>query len=177
MLSYFISQKSTKEIYSTKQLASLDNNAGERLGKLLSLFPIMYLSGGTCVALVMFGGETMKIFYGTVCGPACKVTNPLTTIEWYMVFTSFAVILAQLPNLNSIARISLIGSITAIGYCILIWVVSVFKERPVNISYEPTHIESDAARVCRVLNAIGMIAFAFRGHNLVLEIQVNMTFS
>ncbi|XP_021732277.1 uncharacterized protein LOC110699091 [Chenopodium quinoa] len=64
---------------------------GEKLGKLLSLFPIMYLSGGTCVALIMFGSGTIKIFYQTVCGPNCKEANPLTNVEWYMVFTSCAV--------------------------------------------------------------------------------------
>uniref|UniRef100_A0A803MXH8 Amino acid transporter transmembrane domain-containing protein n=1 Tax=Chenopodium quinoa TaxID=63459 RepID=A0A803MXH8_CHEQI len=54
---------------------------GEKLGKLLSLFPIMYLSGGTCVALIMFGSGTIKIFYQTVCGPNCKEANPLTNVE------------------------------------------------------------------------------------------------
>lgn len=136
---------------------------------MLSLFPVMYLSGGTCVALIMFGGGTIKIFFETLCGPTC---NPLTTIEWYMVFTSCAAIMAQLPNLNSIAWVSFVGSVTAVGYCTLIWVVSVCKDRPTSMSYGPTHVWFHADRVCEVLNAIGMIVLAFRGHNLVLEIQV-----
>ncbi|XP_021756134.1 lysine histidine transporter-like 8 [Chenopodium quinoa] len=147
---------------------------GEKLGKLLSLFPIMYLSGGTCVALIMFGSGTIKIFYQTVCMPNCNKANPLTTVEWYMVFTSCAVILAQLPNLNSISKVSFIGSLTSVGYCTLIWVISVCKDRPTSVSYGPTHVKSDVDRVCGVINAIGMIAFAFRGHNLVLEIQGTM---
>ncbi|GFS36026.1 transmembrane amino acid transporter family protein [Actinidia rufa] len=150
---------------------------GEKVGKLLVLFPTMYLSGGTCVALIMIGGETMKIlFYQIVCGTtsSCNI-NPLSTVEWYLVFTCSAVVLAQLPNLNSIAGVSLIGAITAVTYCTLIWTVSVIKGRPAEVAYgPPPEAKSDVARLSSVLNALGMIAFAFRGHNLVLEIQGTM---
>ncbi|XP_009795070.1 lysine histidine transporter-like 8 [Nicotiana tabacum] len=147
---------------------------GEKLGKILALFPTMYLSGGTCVTLIMIGGGTMKIFFQTICGSNhCHLTS-LSTIEWYIVFTVSAIILAQLPNLNSIAGISLVGSISAVTYCTLTWVVSVVKERPEDVSFETVENKSDLERVCSILNAIGMIAFAFRGHNLVLEIQGTM---
>ena len=131
----------------------------------------MYLSGGTCVTLIIIGGGTMKIFFQIVCGEACT-RSPLTTIEWYLVFTAIAILLAQLPNLNSIARVSLIGAITAIGYCALIWIVSVVKGRLAHVSYEPPSGQSEVTRIFCVWNALGIIAFAFRGHNLVLEIQV-----
>ena len=148
---------------------TINNDAGEKLGKLLSLFPIMYLSGGTCVALIMFGSGSLKKFYETLCGPT---SNPLSTVEWYMVFTSCAVLMAQLPNLNSLAFVSLIGSVSGVGYCSIIWVLSVCKDRPMNVSYGSSRAESEVFRVCEVVHAIGIIALAFRGHNLVLEIQV-----
>lgn len=146
---------------------------GEKRGKLLALFPIMYLSGGTCVILVMIGGGTLKTFFEIVCGASetCNVTR-LTTVEWYLVFICAAVVLAQLPNLNSIAGVSLIGAITAVSYCTIIWVVSVIKDRPVGVSYEPVTEISDVATIFSILNSLGIIAFAFRGHNLVLEVQV-----
>lgn len=149
---------------------------GEKLGKFLALFPIMYLSGGTCVTLIMIGGGTMKIFYEIVCG-VTGVVNPLSTIEWYLVFTGSAILVAQLPNLNSIAGISLIGALTAVSYCTLIWVVSITKHRPLPaVSYQPPEPKPNAAAatVFSVLNALGIITFAFRGHNLVLEIQVSL---
>ncbi|XP_059635230.1 lysine histidine transporter-like 8 [Cornus florida] len=144
---------------------------GEKLGKFLALFPTMYLSGGTCVALIMIGGGTMKTFYQVVCG-----TTTLTTTEWYLLFTCSAVVLAQLPNLNSIAGVSLIGAITAVSYCTLTWAVSVAKGRPMGVSYGPPPLEaqSQEARLFTILNGLGVIAFAFRGHNLVLEIQSTM---
>ena len=107
----------------------------------------------------------MKIFFQTICGATCDV-NPLTTLEWYVAFTCCSIVMAQLPNLNSIAGVSLIGAITAILYCTLIWVVSISKRKPI----EET---SDVERLFRIFNALGIIGFAFRGHNLVLEIQVN----
>lgn len=82
--------------------------------------------------------------------------------------------MSQLPNLNSIAGVSLIGAITAVTYCTLTWILSVSTARPLGVSYEPIRTKSDIGNICSVLNALGIIAFAFRGHNLVLEIQGTM---
>lgn len=144
---------------------------GERLGVWLALFPTVYLSAGTATALILIGGETMKLFFQIVCGPLCS-SNPLTTVEWYLVFTSLCIVLSQLPNLNSIAGLSLIGAVTAITYSTMVWVLSVSQQRPSKISYEPLPLPSFNASVFSALNALGIVAFAFRGHNLVLEIQV-----
>lgn len=134
----------------------------------------MYLSGGTCVTLIMIGGGTMKIFFQIVCGNTCSVKH-LSVVEWYVVFTCLAILLAQLPNLNSIAGVSLVGAITAISYCSLIWIVSITQGRPEGVSYDPPAANSEVARPFGIFNALGIIAFAFRGHNLVLEIQVRQT--
>ncbi|XP_076920035.1 lysine histidine transporter-like 8 [Bidens hawaiensis] len=145
---------------------------GERLGKLLALFPIIYLSAGTCVALIIIGGSTSKICFQVVCAAnECKAET-LTTVEWYLVFTCGAVLLYQLPNLNSIAGVSLVGAITALRYCTMIWTISLSEGRLPNVSYNPVRVGSDVSKVFDVLNALGIIAFAFRGHNLILEIQL-----
>lgn len=118
----------------------------------------------------------MKIFYKLICNG--NENQPLTTVEWYIVFTVSAVILAQLPNLNSIAGVSLIGAVTAVSYCTLTWVVSVIHERPRDVSYDPVMAgksDDQIGSICSILNALGIIAFAFRGHNLILEIQVGKT--
>ncbi|KAG0457005.1 hypothetical protein HPP92_022162 [Vanilla planifolia] len=146
---------------------------GNKLGKLLATFPITYLSAGTCSALIIVGGGSMKLFFNIVCGPTCEA-KPLTSVEWYLVFTCLAVILSQLPNLNSIAGVSLVGAVTAVSYCTIIWVVSVGHGRLPGVSYDPVSTTSATDRVLGILNAIGIIAFAFRGHNLVLEIQATM---
>uniref|UniRef100_A0A0E0FCA2 Amino acid transporter transmembrane domain-containing protein n=1 Tax=Oryza meridionalis TaxID=40149 RepID=A0A0E0FCA2_9ORYZ len=146
---------------------------GEKLGMWLSLFPTIYLSAGSATALILVGGETMKLFYQIVCGPICS-PSPISTIEWYLVFTSLAIVLSQLPNLNSIAGVSLIGGTTAITYCTMSWVLSVSQPRPPTVSYEPQAYTSLGSSLFSTLNALGIIAFAFRGHNLALEIQATM---
>eukprot|EP01018_Ginkgo_biloba_P039616 Gb_35853 [translate_table: standard] len=118
--------------------------AGERLGVWFALFPTVYLSAGTATALILIGGETMKLFFQI------------------------------LPNLNSIAGLSLIGAITAITYSTMVWGLSVSKPRPPGISYDTLKSKTDTATAFSILNALGIIAFAFRGHNLALEIQATM---
>lgn len=144
---------------------------GEKLGKVMTLIPTIYLSSGTCITLIMIGGATMKLFFTTIRG---EDYSPLSMIEWYLVFTCLAVVLTQLPNLNSMAGVSLIGAIASVSYCTVIWVVSLVEERPAGVSYDQPEEVSGVARVCDVLNALGIISFAFRGHNLVLEIQGTM---
>lgn len=145
---------------------------GEKPAKWLAFVPLLHLSGGTCATLVIVGGTSMKTFYQIMCGATCT-SQPLSTVEWYLVFTCAAVVLSQLPNLNSIAGVSLVGAITAVGYCTIIWAVSVAKGRLPGVSYDPVRTNNEGiVRAADVLNALGIIAFAFRGHNLTLEIQV-----
>ncbi|KAF8405113.1 hypothetical protein HHK36_010011 [Tetracentron sinense] len=161
----------TGETYYDYGVDGFLSSSGERLGVWLALFPTVYLSAGTATALILIGGETMKLFFQIVCGPLCS-SNPLSTVEWYLVFTSLCIVLSQLPNLNSIAGLSLIGAVTAITYSTMVWVLSVSQQRPPSISYQPLSSPSFSASVFSIMNALGIVAFAFRGHNLAMEIQV-----
>ncbi|KAL5214453.1 hypothetical protein ABZP36_003605 [Zizania latifolia] len=146
---------------------------GEKWGKILALLPVMYLSAGNCTALIIVGGSSMKLLFNIACGQVC-LARPLTTVEWYLVFVCVAVLLSQLPNLNSIAGVSLVGAAAAVAYCTMIWVVSVAKGRVPGVSYNPVKVTSEVDGAIGILNGLGIIAFAFRGHNLVLEIQATM---
>ncbi|GAV78853.1 Aa_trans domain-containing protein [Cephalotus follicularis] len=147
---------------------------GEKWSRCIALFPILYLSAGTCMALIIIGGNSSKQFYTILCGGTTCTSDPLTNAEWYLVFACGAVLLSQLPNLNSIAGVSLIGAITAVGYCTLIWVISVAKGTLPGVSYKPIQASTDIERAFDALSALGIVAFAFRGHNLILEIQATM---
>ncbi|KAA8535948.1 hypothetical protein F0562_028426 [Nyssa sinensis] len=150
---------------------------GAKMGKLLSIFPVMYLSGGTCVMLIITGGGTLELLSQTMYGDgSTHNAKILSGAEWFLVFTCLAIAVALFfHNLNSIAMVSLLGAITAVGYCTLIWVLSVTKGRPDGVSHDPSKTAtSHAARIRGILNAVGIIAIAFRGHNVVLEIQGTM---
>nr|GEW13466.1 lysine histidine transporter-like 8 [Tanacetum cinerariifolium] len=148
---------------------------GEKFGKIFTLFPVMYLSGGTCVLFIITGGQTMKLFYQLLCGD-CSSKHPLTTTEWFLVFICLAILVSLfLPNLHSVALVSFLGAIMAVGYCTILWVVFVAKGRVDDVVYDPSDaVTSEASRVRSILNALGIITVVFRGHNVVLEIQGTM---
>ncbi|TYH88792.1 hypothetical protein ES332_D01G212600v1 [Gossypium tomentosum] len=147
---------------------------GPKLGKLLAIFPVMYLSGGSCVMLIITAGSSMEQLFNIICeeGTMCGSMS-LSGTQWFLIFTCIALIIAQLfPNLNSIARVSLTGAITSIGYCTMIWALSISKGRPNDVSYGiPVADRTGMTGFGNILNAIGIIMLAFRGHNLILEIQ------
>nr|POF18103.1 lysine histidine transporter-like 8 [Quercus suber] len=149
---------------------------GPKLGNWFALFLVMYNSGGACIILIITGGGTLDILFKTICdGDAMCHAKSLTSIEWYLVFTCVALLITQLPNLNSIAWVSLIGATTAILYSTLIWVLSITKDRPVGLSYgQSDEVKSNMEKFSDVLNAFGIIAFAFKGHNVILKIQVRI---
>jgi uncharacterized membrane protein YeiH len=61
-------------------------------------------------------------------------------------------------------------------YCTMSWVLSVSQPRPPTVSYDPVTSNSFGISLFSTLNALGIIAFAFRGHNLALEIQVSVIY-
>ncbi|XP_031276063.1 lysine histidine transporter-like 8 [Pistacia vera] len=140
-----------------------------KVGKMVVWLSIMFLSGSTCLALIVIGGSTLTHFMHSICN-----IQALSTVELYLIFTCAVVIVSQLPNLNSLAYVSFVGAITAVGYCSFIWVVSVATGPIALVSYEPVRAGSQIEQMVSVVNALGNIAFAFRGHNLILEIQATM---
>ncbi|XP_030942078.1 lysine histidine transporter-like 7 [Quercus lobata] len=146
---------------------------GSKLGKFLAKFPLMYTSGGTCILLIINGGGILDLLFKTICEneATCHV-KPLSSTERFLVFTCMAILIAQLPNLNSMVKVSLIGATTAVGYCTLILVLSITKGRPTSISYDQSDaVKSNMKKFSDMLNALAIIALAFRGHNVILEIQ------
>lgn len=53
--------------------------SGEKLRKLLALFPTIYLSTGTCLAPTIMGRESMKIFFETAYSTQCNADLLTTT--------------------------------------------------------------------------------------------------
>lgn len=145
--------------------------AGAKLGLILTVPPVLQLTVGTCVSLTVIGGTALQLFYSTVC-TRCFYSDALTVTEWYLVFACLCMVVALLPNLNSISYVSLVGAIMAVAYCTLLWTISVNAGRPPGVTYARIVRKSDLATTFTVLVAIGNITFAFRGHNLIPEIQV-----
>ncbi|CAH9067521.1 unnamed protein product [Cuscuta europaea] len=152
---------------------------GQTAGKLTAIFPTMYLSGGACVLFIINGGGTLELFYKTMCGgvedPSCHGVGP-TGAEWFLVFICLAILVSIFfPNMNSLSSIAAIGSVTGVAYCTVLWTLSLSKGRPEGVVYDPPLVStSKVDRFRDIVNALTLISLAFRGHNLVLEIQGTM---
>ncbi|KAL2936941.1 Lysine histidine transporter-like 7 [Bienertia sinuspersici] len=147
---------------------------GPKLAKWLCMFPVLYLSGGTCTMLVISGGSTLKLLYEVICsGEGSHCLKNLSTTEWFVIFMCIAFILSQHPNLNSLFWVSVFGTVASILYVSLLWMTTVAKGRVKDVSYDPI-FEDLADNLTKFLNtfsAMEMIALSFRGHNLIVEIQ------
>lgn len=135
--------------------------------------------------IIITGGGTLKQLLKTLCDNDDHVHEQITCnahalsgAEWFLVFTCVAILIAQLPNLNSMAMVSLVGAVTSVTYCTLFWVLSVKNGRPNNVSYSSSlqsQEHTPVAKINDVLNAIGIIVLAFRGHNVLPEIQASIS--
>ncbi|XP_065867849.1 lysine histidine transporter-like 7 [Euphorbia lathyris] len=139
---------------------------GPKVGKIVAIFPVMYLSGGSCVITIITGGRIMELLFGLVSDKP----NSLSGTGWFFIFTCVAITLAHQPSLNSITAFSFVASITSIAYFTLIWVSTIPPNaKPSKVSHAP--LQHDMPTTALIFNALAILMLSFRGHNLVLEIQ------
>ncbi|CAM6092623.1 unnamed protein product [Calypogeia fissa] len=153
---------------------------------------VYMLTGGTAIwqfyQLLNCPPDISPVAVGA--GDQCCGTIGRTT--FIIFFALFQLVFAQLGNFNSIASLSLLASVTSLCYCTIAWADSLhlgksnhkgFSDPNINItvcptSYRMSHHRTDivphnswADQVFGVFSALGVIAFAYAGHNVVLEIQ------
>lgn len=170
-------EKWTREFTRVNSNASIVwSNVGERLGKWLAIFPILYLSSGACIIYIIIGGAVMKIFFHSMCGgdPGCTASAPNGAL-CFLGFACAAIFMAQFfPNLSSLGWVTVIGSIAALAYCSLLWIVPLARGRPNNdVETVPVLLTGSPIRIRDAVVGFELLLLAFRGHNLVLEIQVS----
>lgn len=65
------------------------------------------------------------------------------------------------------------AALMSLSYSTIAWVACVYRGRVEDVSYAYLH-ETPATTVFRVLNSLGVIGFAYAGHNVALEIQATI---
>ncbi|CAI9104812.1 OLC1v1003576C3 [Oldenlandia corymbosa var. corymbosa] len=150
---------------------------GPKLGKLLAVFPTMYLSGGTCVLFIITGGGIMELLSQLLLSEHHhdSSSSPITGAEWFLIFMCIAILVSQFfPTLDSLASVSLVGSVSAVICFSSLWIVSITttNHQPLLAPSSPEILKYKSIR--GIIDALGMIALTFRGHNLILEIQGTM---
>ncbi|CAK9255658.1 unnamed protein product [Sphagnum jensenii] len=172
---------------------------GKRLG-LWIVVPQQLLSEVSVdIVYMVAGGQALNNIYTLNC-PGCssKIVGSDDIAEihyesasiWILIYGSVHLLLVHLPNLNSIAAISLAAAIMSVSYSTIAWAIPVnnghHQPQDYHLPYygqnspapgpEPpaTANAHTAHQLQSILNALGVIAFAYAGHNVVLEIQATL---
>ncbi|KZV39968.1 lysine histidine transporter 1 [Dorcoceras hygrometricum] len=142
---------------------------GEKLGLYIVVPQQLVVEVSTCIIYMVTGGKSLKKFHHTVWpdGPDIKLTF------FIMMFASIHFILSHLPNFNSISVVSLAAAVMSLSYSTIAWTASLAKGVQKDVSYTPGGA-STAANTFNFFNALGDVAFAYAGHNVVLEIQATI---
>ncbi|KAJ7536315.1 hypothetical protein O6H91_12G064200 [Diphasiastrum complanatum] len=142
---------------------------GEKLGLWIVIPQQLIVEVGVDIVYMVTGGKSLKNFYSLVC----KDCKHIRQSYWILIFGSVHFFLAQLPNFNSIAGVSLAAAVMSLSYSTIAWGASAHHGRGPGVSYGYPH-QTTADTIFNVFNALGQVAFAYAGHNVVLEIQATI---
>ncbi|KAK9027792.1 hypothetical protein V6N11_067615 [Hibiscus sabdariffa] len=142
---------------------------GEKLGLWIVVPQQLTVDISSDIVYMVMGGLSLKKFHDLVC-PNCK---KIRQTYFIMIFASVHFVLSHLPNLNSISGVSLAAAVMSLSYSTIAWGASVAKGAQPGVDYS-NKASNTAGKVFDFFAALGEIAFAYAGHNVVLEIQATM---
>ncbi|XP_018857248.2 lysine histidine transporter 2-like [Juglans regia] len=142
---------------------------GEKLGLWIVLPQQLIVEVGGDIVYMVTGGKSLKKFHDSVCLD-CK---EIKTSYFIMIFASVHFVVSHLPNFNSISNVSMAAAVMSLSYSTIAWAASAGKGIKPDVDYSYTaKTTSDAT--FNFFNALGDVAFAYAGHNVVLEIQATI---
>ncbi|WVZ95273.1 hypothetical protein U9M48_041058, partial [Paspalum notatum var. saurae] len=143
---------------------------GPKLGLWIVVPQQLVVEVGGDIVFLVTGGKSLKKFHDVVCDSKCR---DIKLTYFIIIFASCHFILAQLPNFNSISGVSLAAAVMSLSYSTIAWGASLHKGKLPDVDY---HVRAATApeRVFDFFGALGDVAFAYAGHNVVLEIQATM---
>ncbi|KAH6781778.1 lysine histidine transporter 1, partial [Perilla frutescens var. frutescens] len=143
---------------------------GEKLGLWIVVPAQLVVLAGLNIVYLITGGQSLKKFHDLV---SHDHDRDMKLTHFILIFASVHFVLSQLPTFNSISGVSLAAAVMSISYSTVAWVASVDKgvQHNVEYGYKST---TTAGTVFNFFNALGSVAFAYGGHNVVMEIQATM---
>ncbi|KAL6193161.1 hypothetical protein ACLB2K_034245 [Fragaria x ananassa] len=142
---------------------------GPKLGLWIVVPQQIIVEVGVCIVYMVTGGKSLKKVHDLLC-PSCK---DIKTSYWIMIFASCHFVLSHLPNFNSMSGISLAAAIMSLSYSTIAWTAAAHKGvvPDVDYSYKAT---TTSGTMFNFFGGLGEVAFAYAGHNVVLEIQATI---
>ncbi|WOL15578.1 lysine histidine transporter 1 [Canna indica] len=165
---------------------------GEKLGLWIVVPQQLMVEVGVNVVYMVTGGKSLKQFHdivssrskyghvsysqeGKITCPDCK---PFKLTYFIVIFGCVQLVLSQLPNFNAISGVSLAAAVMSLGYSTIAWGASAAeKGRNEAAAAAPEYgykATTTAGTILNLFSAMGTLAFAYAGHNVVLEIQATI---
>ncbi|KAJ7956087.1 lysine histidine transporter 1 [Quillaja saponaria] len=142
---------------------------GEKLGLWVVVPQQLMVEIGVNIVYMITGGKSLQKIHVTLCHD-CK---PIKTTYFIMIFASVHFVLSHLPSFNSIAGVSLAAAVMSLSYSTIAWAASLHKGVQPDVQYGHRS-STTVGNVFNFFSALGDVAFAFAGHNVVLEIQATI---
>ncbi|KAL8471101.1 hypothetical protein ACS0TY_028703 [Phlomoides rotata] len=142
---------------------------GEKLGLYIVVPQQLIVEVGVDIVYMVTGGKSLKKFHDLVC----KDCKQIKLSYFIMIFASVHFVLSHLPNFNSISGVSLAAAVMSLSYSTIAWGASVDKGVQPNVEYG-YKATTKVGTVFNFFSALGDVAFAYAGHNVVLEIQATI---
>ncbi|KVI02538.1 Amino acid transporter, transmembrane [Cynara cardunculus var. scolymus] len=143
---------------------------GKKLGLYIVVPQQLIVEVGVNIVYMVTGGKSLKKFHDLVCDESCK---DIKLTYFIMIFASVHFVLSHLPNFNSIAGVSLAAAVMSLSYSTIAWTASLKKGVQPDVQYG-YKAKSTTGTVFNFFSALGDVAFAYAGHNVVLEIQATI---
>ncbi|KAJ0667773.1 putative amino acid transporter, transmembrane domain-containing protein [Helianthus annuus] len=144
---------------------------GEKLGLYIVVPQQLVVEVSLCIIYMVTGGKSLQKFHDLLVGQDEQKDIRLTF--FIMIYGSVHFVLSHLPNFNSLSGISLAAAIMSLSYSTIAWGASLDKGVQPNVEYG-YKAKSTTGTVFNFLSALGDMAFAYAGHNVVLEIQATI---
>lgn len=141
---------------------------GQKLGLWIVVPQQLMVQVGCDIVYMITGGKSLQKIHSML-----RPNHPIKLSYFTIIFGSVHLFLSHLPNFSSITGISFAAAIMSLSYSLIAWGASLHKGITPNISYEP-RASTSTGRIFEFLSGMGDIAFAYAGHNVVLEIQANV---
>lgn len=142
---------------------------GEKLGLYIVVPQQLIVEVGVDIVYMVTGGKSLKKFHDLVC----KDCKNIKLSYFIMIFASVHFVLSHLPNFNSISGVSLAAAVMSLSYSTIAWGASADKGLQPNVQYG-YRATTKVGTVFNFFSALGEVAFAYAGHNVVLEIQATI---
>ncbi|XP_059645112.1 lysine histidine transporter 1-like [Cornus florida] len=143
---------------------------GEKLGLWIVVPQQLIVEVGVDIVYMVTGGKSLKKFHDLVCDKHCK---DIKLTYFIMIFASVHFVLSHLPNFNSISGVSLAAAVMSLSYSTIAWTTSLHKGVQADAEYG-YKAKTTSGTVFNFFSALGEVAFAYAGHNVVLEIQATI---